>query len=123
MAGDRSKDVTQATGVTLARSPKHAFPLPASLALSFLSTATMSDYEDDSMMQNGSDNQPAKTRDPLDDEEEEDGQPPRRSRYEDDEDEEEEEEEGPGDSRAKKKSKVRAFCCLPNPITLTSVRV
>ena len=79
----------------------------------------MSDYEDDSMMQNGSDNQPTKIRDPLDDEEEEeDGQPPRRSRYEDDEDEEEEEEEegGPGDSRAKKKAKVRAFCCLLNPI-------
>lgn len=87
----------------------------------------MSDYEDDSIMQNGSDNQPTKTRDPLDDEEEEqDGQPPRRSRYEDDEDEDEEEEgEGgvPGDSRAKKKAKVRAFCCLLIPIALTSVRV
>ena len=69
------------------------------------------------MMQNGSDDQPTKTRDPLDDEEEEeeDDQPPRRSRYEDDEDEEEEEEEeGPGDSRAKKKAKVRAFCSGPN---------
>ena len=72
----------------------------------------MSDYGDDSMMQHGSDDQPAKTRDPLDDEEmDEDDQPPRRSRYEDDEDEEEEEEEeGAGDSRTKKKTKVCAFC-------------
>ena len=73
----------------------------------------MSDYEDDAMIQNGSDDQPTKSRDPLDDEEEEeDGQPPRRSRYEDDEEEEEEEEGGegvPGDSRAKKRAKVRAL--------------
>lgn len=74
----------------------------------------MSDYEDDSVMQNGSDDQPTKSRDPLDDEEEEeDDQPPRRSRYEDDEDDEEAEEEegdeGPGDSRAKKKAKVRVL--------------
>lgn len=73
----------------------------------------MSDYEDDSIMQNGSDDQPTKSRDPLDDEEEEeDDQPPRRSRYEDDEEEEEEEEEVegvPGDSRAKKRAKVRAL--------------
>ena len=64
-------------------------------------------------MQNGSDDQPTKSRDPLDDEEEEeDDQPPRRSRYEDDEEEEEEEEEVegvPGDSRAKKRAKVRAL--------------
>lgn len=64
-------------------------------------------------MQNGSDDQPTKPRDPLDDEEEEeDEQPPRRSRYEDDEEEEEEEEEAegvPGDSRAKKRAKVRAL--------------
>ena len=61
-------------------------------------------------MQNVSDDQPTQTRDPVDEEEEEgDDQPPRRSRYEDDEEEEEEEEEGPGDSRAKKKTKVRAF--------------
>lgn len=73
----------------------------------------MSDYEDDSVMQNGSDDQPTRSRDPLDDEEEEeDDQPPRRSRYEDDEEEEEEGEEGdegPGDNRAKKKAKVRAL--------------
>ena len=64
-------------------------------------------------MQNGSDDQPTKSRDPLDDEEEEDDQPPRRSRYEDDEEEEEEAEEAegvPGDSRAKKRAKVRALC-------------
>ena len=47
----------------------------------------MSDYEDGSMMQNGSDDQPTKTRDPLDDEEE----------------------EGPGGSKAKKKIKVRVL--------------
>ena len=87
--------------------------LRPSLILSFLSTTIMSDYEDDSVMQPGSDDQPAKARDPLDDEEgEEDDQPPRRSRYEDDEEEEEEEEEGvTGDSRTKKKAKARAFFC------------
>ena len=75
-------------------------------------------------MQNESDDQPTKTRDPLDDEEEEeDDQPPRRSRYEDDEEEEEEEEQGPGDSRAKKKTKVRASCRGSDLITLTPVRV
>jgi len=58
-------------------------------------------------MQNGSDDQPTKSRGPLGDEEEEEDQPPRRSRYEDDEEEEEEEGEGvTGDSRAKKKAKV-----------------
>jgi hypothetical protein len=86
----------------------------------------MSDYEDDPMMQNGSGDQPTKIRDPLDGEEEEGDQPPRRSRYEDDEDEEEEEEEeeeGPGDSRAKKKTKVRVLYHGPDPIALTCVRV
>ena len=67
-------------------------------------------------MQNGSDDPPTKSRDPLDDEEEEeDDQPPRRSRYEDDEEEEAEEEEAegvPGDSRAKKKAKVRSVTGL-----------
>ena len=85
----------------------------------------MSDYEDDSIMQNGSDDQPTKTRDPLDEEEEEeDSQPPRRSRYEDDEDEEEEEEEeGPGDSRTKKKAKVRVFSCGLDLIGSIFIRV
>ena len=100
------------TGVCPIAQKEEAFTGP--LTRSLLSTTTMSDYEDDSMMQNGSDDQPTKPRDPLDDEEEEDTQPPRRSRYEDDEEEEEEEEgegEGvPGDSRAKKKVKVRVFC-------------
>ena len=78
------------------------------------------------MMQNGFGDQPTKTRDPLDDEEEEEeDQPPRRSRYEDDEEEEEEEEEetGPGDSRAKKKTKVRALYRGFGLIVLTPVRV
>ena len=89
------------------------FPLPMSLVLSFLSTTTISDYEDDSMMQNGSDNQPTKTRDPLDsEEEEEDGQPPRRSQYEDDEDENGEvEEEGAVEPKRRSKC-ARSVVCL-----------
>ena len=87
----------------------------------------MSDYEDGSMMQAGSDDQPTKSRNPLDDEEEEDDQPPRRSRYEDEEEEDEEEEEeadeGHGDSRAKKKAKVRAFCCDFDLIALMFISV
>ena len=79
------------------------------------------------MMQTGLGDQPTKSKGPLDDEEEEeDDQPPRRSRYEDDEDEEEEEEggdEAPGDSRAKKKAKVRAFCCGFNLIAPMFIRV
>jgi len=81
----------------------------------------MSDYEDESMMQNGSDDQPTKPRDPLDDEEEEEeDQPPRRSRYEDDEDDDEEE---PGDSRTKKKTKVRVFSCRFNSTGPVFIRV
>lgn len=94
--------------------------------------AVMSDVEDETLQQTGSDDPmnpygdddqaepPEQAGNPTQEDEQEeddDDEPPRRSRYEDDEDEEEEEEEedDAGAERGKKKVKVCSFylCLVP----------